>query len=60
MATDIVMLYYLNNAENYKDNPNENFARENFELFTVGKGPQIGPGNYTFIQNKISRKLPGY
>lgn len=64
MATDIVMLYYLNNAENYKDNPNENFARENFELFTVGKGPQIGPGNYTFYTEQdiqeAARLLTGF
>ena len=47
MVTDNAMLLYLNNHENLKYNPNENFAREFFELFTIGKGPQIGPEDYT-------------
>jgi uncharacterized protein (DUF1800 family) len=47
MVVDNAMLRYLNNTENSKANPNENFAREFFELFTIGKGPQIGPGDYT-------------
>lgn len=47
IVTDNSMLFYLNNNENTKSNPNENFAREYFELFTIGKGPQIGPGDYT-------------
>jgi uncharacterized protein (DUF1800 family) len=41
------MLFYLNNTANSKIAPNENYAREFFELFTIGKGPQIGIGNYT-------------
>ncbi len=41
------MLYYLNNTSNSKTAPNENYAREFLELFTIGKGPQIGTGNYT-------------
>lgn len=41
------MLYYLNNTSNTKTAPNENYAREFLELFTIGKGPQIGVGNYT-------------
>ena len=47
LVTDNSMLLYLNNHQNLKYNPNENFAREFFELFTIGKGPQIGPGDYT-------------
>ena len=47
MVTDNCMLRYLNNTQNSKNSPNENFAREFFELFTIGKGPQIGPGDYT-------------
>ncbi len=35
------MLQYLNNQQNKKDHPNENFAREVMELFTLGRG------NYT-------------
>ncbi len=47
IVTDNCMLRYLNNHQNTKANPNENFAREFFELFTIGKGPQIGPEDYT-------------
>ncbi len=47
IVTDNCMLRYLNNHQNTKSNPNENFAREFFELFTIGKGPQIGPEDYT-------------
>ena len=41
------MLEYLNNTDNYANNPNENYAREFLELFTILKGPQIGVDNYT-------------
>lgn len=47
MVTDNSMLLYLNNHDNLKHNPNENFAREFLELFTIGKGPQTGPSDYT-------------
>jgi uncharacterized protein (DUF1800 family) len=47
MCLDNAMLYYLNNNANSKSAPNENYAREFLELFTIGKGPQIGAGNYT-------------
>jgi uncharacterized protein (DUF1800 family) len=32
------MLQFLNNQQNYKGHPNENFARELMELFTLGRG----------------------
>ena len=32
------MLQFLNNQQNKKDHPNENFAREVMELFTLGRG----------------------
>ncbi|WP_214073068.1 DUF1800 domain-containing protein [Mucilaginibacter sp. dw_454] len=35
------MLQFLNNQQNQKNHPNENFARELMELFTLGRG------NYT-------------
>ena len=41
------MLLYLNNNANTKTAPNENYAREFLELFTIGKGPQVSAGNYT-------------
>ena len=47
MTLNNSMLTYLNNTTNSKSSPNENYAREFFELFTIGKGPQIGIGDYT-------------
>lgn len=44
---DNAMLQYLDNTTNNKNNPNENYAREFLELFTILKGPQIAEGNYT-------------
>ena len=41
------MLRYLNGNQNSSFAPNENYARELFELFTIGKGPLAGPGDYT-------------
>ena len=41
------MLLYLNNNSNNANSPNENYAREFLELFTIGKGEQIAPGDYT-------------
>ncbi|HLF63007.1 MAG TPA: DUF1800 family protein [Saprospiraceae bacterium] len=47
ITLDNVMLSYLNGDSNTNTNPNENYAREFLELFTIGKGPQIGPDDYT-------------
>lgn len=44
---DPTMMLFLNGNENIAGRPNENYARELFELFTIGKGEQIGEGNYT-------------
>ncbi len=41
ISKDAEMLQFLNNKQNKKDSPNENFAREVMELFTLGRG------NYT-------------
>lgn len=38
IAKDPSMIIYLNNQQNKKDAPNENFAREVMELFTLGEG----------------------
>ena len=38
VARDPAMLEYLDNNQNRKGNPNENFARELMELFTLGEG----------------------
>lgn len=47
MTIDPAMLRFLNGNENIVGRPNENYGRELMELFTIGKGPLIGPGNYT-------------
>jgi len=36
---DAAMMRYLNGYLNNKNNPDENYARELLELFTIGKGP---------------------
>src|ERR1700754_1192914 len=41
VSKSAAMLNFLNNNQNRKDHPNENFAREVMELFTMGRG------NYT-------------
>ncbi|TMI64738.1 MAG: DUF1800 domain-containing protein [Bacteroidetes bacterium] len=41
VSKSAAMLNFLNNQQNRKDHPNENFAREVMELFTLGRG------NYT-------------
>ena len=47
ITLDNAMLRYLDNTENNATNPNENYAREFLELFTILKGAQISEGNYT-------------
>ena len=47
ITTNPRMLIYLNNNVNTKNSPNQNYAREFLELFTILKGPQIATGNYT-------------
>jgi len=47
MTVDPNMLMFLNGATNNVFSPNENYARELLELFTIGKGPQIGAGDYS-------------
>jgi uncharacterized protein (DUF1800 family) len=47
LTIDPAMLLFLNGATNTLYSPNENYARELLELFTIGKGPQIGIGDYT-------------
>ena len=39
ITLDPAMLYFLNGDSNVKGSPNENYARELQELYTVGKGP---------------------
>jgi uncharacterized protein (DUF1800 family) len=64
MTLDHAMLVYLNNRSNTKSAPNENYAREFLELFTIGKGPQIAAGNYTTFTEvdvvQAARVLTGF
>jgi uncharacterized protein (DUF1800 family) len=55
VSSDPAMLVWLDNASSVKGRPNENFAREVMELFTMGRG------NYT--QNDVresARALTGW
>ncbi|RLD21172.1 MAG: hypothetical protein DRI69_04805 [Bacteroidetes bacterium] len=58
------MLAYLNNSQNTKFAPNENYARELLELFTIGKGDLAGPGDYTTFTEldvkEVARVLTGW
>ena len=60
ITLDPAMLRYLNGDENTAKAPNENYARELLELFTIGKGPQIGPGDYTHYTEQDVKRPPGY
>ncbi len=64
MTVDPLMLFYLNGATSTNVAPNENYARELLELFTIGKGPLIAPGDYTNYKEsdiaEIARVLTGW
>jgi uncharacterized protein (DUF1800 family) len=62
VTVDTAMLMYLNGAQNNSGNPNENYARELLELFTLGVGAYTnGTSHYTendIIQ--LARALTGW
>ncbi|MBK7336594.1 MAG: DUF1800 domain-containing protein [Saprospirales bacterium] len=64
VTIDPAMLRYLNGSQNTKTAPNENYARELLELFTIGKGQQVGPGDYTNYTeqdvSEIAKVLTGW
>ena len=64
MTVDPSMLRYLNGNQNTKNAPNENYARELLELFTVGKGELADPGDYTTFTEQdvveIAKVLTGW
>lgn len=64
MTISDAMLLYLNGNENTAEAPNENFARELLELFTLGRGPLAGPGDYTTYTEQdievLARALTGW
>ncbi len=47
MSKNSAMVYYLNNYNNRAGQPNEDFARELLELFTVGTEDKNGNANYS-------------
>lgn len=47
MCRDYAMSVFLDGWTNNVQEPNENFAREFLELYTIGKGDLISLGNYT-------------
>ncbi len=64
MCIDNAMLVYIDNTLNDIDVPNENFAREMLELYSIGKGEQIGPDDYTNYKEEdikqAARVLTGF
>ncbi|MCS6823197.1 MAG: DUF1800 domain-containing protein [Cytophagaceae bacterium] len=70
ICIDNAMLQLLDGRLNVKGNPNENFARELFELYTIGKGlqgqiPNTGtPGDYFYFTEQdvksAAKVLSGY
>ena len=52
MSIQPAMLFYLDNLDNVKTSPNQNFARELMELFTLGVVDQSGQPNYS--ENDVS------
>ena len=55
VSKEAAMLQFLNNQQNRKNSPNENFAREVMELFTLGRG------NYTETDVKeAARSFTGW
>ncbi|MCP9234498.1 DUF1800 family protein [Lewinella sp. JB7] len=58
------MLFCLDGHTNDSKNPNENYARELMELFTLGKGEQVAEGDYTNYTEQdvaaLARALTGW
>ena len=55
------MLVYLNGSDNIQQEPNENYARELLELFTMGQYDAEGNPNYTQHDIvELSRALTGW
>ncbi len=48
LLTDLAMNFWLNNKDNHRNRPNQNFARELMELFLLGaRDPMTGAPNYS-------------
>ncbi|ELR73767.1 hypothetical protein C900_01377 [Fulvivirga imtechensis AK7] len=61
LCVDNAMLVFLDGRQNVKGSPNENYAREMFELYTIGRGlegslpPATGQGDYFNFTEKDVR-----
>ncbi|MCH2225755.1 MAG: DUF1800 domain-containing protein, partial [Crocinitomicaceae bacterium] len=64
MTIQPAMLEFLNGEDNIENDPNENYSRELLELYSIGKGPEIGIGDYTrYTEQDVTegaRILTGY
>lgn len=64
VTIDPAMLRFLNGNQNTAVAPNENYARELFELYAIGKAGLAGPGDYTtFTEDDVlaaARVLTGW
>ncbi|MFN8295433.1 MAG: DUF1800 family protein [Chitinophagales bacterium] len=64
VTIDPAMLRFLSGNGNNRDAPNENYARELLELYTIGRGKQISVGNYTNYTEEdvrvLSKALTGW
>ena len=64
ITIDTNMLLYLSGSKNTNTAPNENYARELLELFTIGKGDAVGNGDYTNYTEddvvEIAKSLTGW
>ncbi len=61
MSKNSAMVYYLNNYNNREGQPNEDFARELMELFTLG--PKDKDGNDNYSENdvaEVARAVTGW
>ncbi|MEY4065974.1 MAG: hypothetical protein RIR26_2182, partial [Pseudomonadota bacterium] len=54
------LLFYLDNAQNQSGNPNENFARELFELHTLGAENYLGTLDRERVGKDINGHVLGY
>jgi len=61
VATSAAMLFFLDNAESNKIQPNENYARELLELHTMGAGAYLGVSSQSSgVGIKVGVDAPGY
>lgn len=61
ISRDPAMLIYLDNRDNNKRKPNENYARELIELFSLGRTGPDGTPNYTEDDvREAARALTGW